>query len=119
MATLLLPVYRYSIPDLYTRKLKSAGIDMENVLFHIQPSKTKFYKTQFPMLALLSFRDCVKGVGYEILKKAYEILDRIEEEEVEVHSRCVILNFNVSNESIENLRILKCMNIHYFVSFTY
>ena len=29
-------------------------------------------------------RDCVQGVGYPVLKKAYDILDHIEEDEVEV-----------------------------------
>ncbi|KAH9504854.1 Serine/threonine-protein kinase Nek4 [Bulinus truncatus] len=28
-------------------------------------------------------KDCIKGVGYTVLKKAYEILDRIDEDEVE------------------------------------
>ena len=35
-------------------------------------------------MSLCCFRDCIKGVGWEILKRAYEILSRIEEDEVEV-----------------------------------
>ena len=39
------------------------------------------------------FRDCIKGVGWNVLKQAYEILGRIEEDEVEVrdsyfYSKC-------------------------------
>lgn len=30
------------------------------------------------------YRDCIQGVGWDILKNAFEILGRIEEDEVEV-----------------------------------
>ena len=46
------------------------------VLELLQKFKKKCY--------LYIFRDCIKGVGWEILKRAYEILSRIEEDEVEV-----------------------------------
>jgi len=38
------------------------------------------------MLSYVFARDCIKGVGWPILKNAYEILGRIEEDEVEVMS---------------------------------
>ena len=36
------------------------------------------------MFTVCIFRDCIQGVGYSVLKKAYEILDKIDEDEVEV-----------------------------------
>lgn len=37
------------------------------------------------------YRDCVQGVGYAVLKKAYDILDHIEEDEVEVTVAIILL----------------------------
>jgi hypothetical protein len=42
---------------------------------------------------LYIFRDCIKGVGWPVLKQAYEILGRIEEDEVEVNISTALHNY--------------------------
>lgn len=46
------------------------------------------------MIKIFSFflsRDCVRGVGFEVLHKAFEILSNIEDDELEVR---VLLSFH-------------------------
>ena len=43
----------------------------------------------FYVLWFTSFRDCIKGVGWNILKDAFEILGRIDEDEIEVTGQMV------------------------------
>ena len=43
------------------------------------------------------FRDCIQGVGYSVLKKAYEILDKIDEDEVEVSIKPTFNDIHIFN----------------------
>lgn len=59
------------------------------------------------------FRDCIKGVGYQALKKAYEILNKIDEDEVEVGTLGAILS-DSGYFSLYNIRIF-CFMVSLFV----